>query len=177
MGDDERDDIIEEEESGGRGGEPSGPAEASKIVKILLYVAGGVLLIVMITGISFLVSKNVQESAYERSQDIVAAPPPPPLNTYELPAFAKTTADAEPHFVKMQISLAYDMSVELNNELVRRKDEIQHIINILMQGKRYEDLDSVSDAVELAEEIKAHINVRLISGKIKEVYFKEFVVN
>jgi flagellar basal body-associated protein FliL len=177
MGDEERDDIIEEEESGGRGAEPSGPAETSKIVKILLYVAGGVLLIVLITGISFLVSKNVQESAYEKSQDIVAAPPPPPLNTYELPAFAKTTADPEPHFVKMQISLAYDMSVELNNELVRRKDEIQHIINILMQGKRYEDLDSVSDAVELAEEIKAHINVRLISGKIKEVYFKEFVVN
>ena len=77
----------------------------------------------------------------------------------------------------MQISLAYEMSVELNNELVRRKDEIQHIINVLLQGKRYDELNSVSDAVELAEEIKAHINVRLISGKIKEVYFKELVVN
>ena len=43
--------------------------------------------------------------------------------------------------------------------------------------KKYEDLDSVSDAVALAEEIKAHINVILISGKIKEVYFKELVVN
>ena len=36
-------------------------------------------------------------------------------------------------------------------------------------------LDSVSDSVTLAEEIKAHINIRLIAGKIKEVYFKEFV--
>ncbi|PKL35500.1 MAG: endoflagellar basal body-associated protein [Spirochaetae bacterium HGW-Spirochaetae-1] len=175
MGDDERDDIIEEE--GAAPEEPAGSGATSKIVKILLYVAGGILLIVLVTGISYLVSKNVQESNYEKSQDIVAAPPPPPLNTYELPSFSKTTADTEPHFIKMQISLAYEMNVELNNELVNRKDEIQHIINILLQGKKYEDLDSVSDAVELAEEIKAHINVRLISGKIKEVYFKEFVVN
>jgi len=176
MGDEERDDMIEEVETGGAE-EPAGSTETSKIVKILLYVAGGILLIVLVTGISFLVSKNVQESSYERSQDIVAAPPPPPLHTYELPDFSKTTADAEPHFVKMKISLGYEMSVELNNELVRRKDEIQHIVNILLQGKKYEDLNSVSDAVELAEEIKAHINIRLISGKIKEVYFKELVVN
>ncbi len=176
MGDEERDDLMEDEESGA-GPEPSGSAETSKIVKILLYVAGGILLLVMTTGVSFLVAKKVQESSYEKSQDIVAAPPPPPMHTYELPAFSKTTADAEPHFIKMQISLAYEMSVELNNELVRRKDEIQHIVNVLLQGKKYEELNSVSDAVELAEEIKAHINVRLITGKIKEVYFKELVVN
>jgi flagellar basal body-associated protein FliL len=176
MGDEERDDLMEEEE-GGQVEEASAPAEASKIVKILLYIAGGILLIVLVTGVSYLVSKNVQESSYEKSQDIVAAPPPPPLHTFVLPSFSKTTADAEPHFVKMTVSLGYDQSVELNNELVRRKDEIQHIVNIVLQGKKYEDLNSVDDAVVLAEEIKAHINIRLISGKIKEVYFKEFVVN
>ncbi len=176
MGDEERDDLMEEEEAG-VGSEPTGGAEASKIVKILLYVAAAILLLVVMLGISFLVAKNVQEGKYEKDQDVVAAPPPPPMHTYELPAFSKTTADAEPHFIKMQISLAYEMSVELNSELVRRKDEIQHIVNVLLQGKRYDQLDSVSDAVELAEEIKAHINVRLISGKIKEVYFKELVVN
>ncbi len=176
MGDEERDDLMEEEESS-QPEETAGPSETSKLIKILLYAAGGVLLIVMVTGISYLVSKNVQESSYEKSQDIVAAPPPPPLNTFELPAFSKTTADAEPHFIKLKISLGYEMSIELNNELVKRKDEIQHIVNILLQGKKYEDLNSVNDAVILAEEIKAHINIRLISGKIKEVYFKEFVVN
>lgn len=176
MGDEERfDEEMEDEEVSQE--EPSGSTETSRIVKILLYVAGGILLIVMVAGISFLISKHVQESSYEKSQDIIAAPPPPPLQTFELPSFSKTTADAEPHFVKLQVSLAYEMSVELNNELVKRKDEMQHIINILMQGKKYEDLDSVSDAVALAEEIKAHINIRLIAGKIKEVYFKEFVVN
>ena len=97
MGDDERD-IVEEEE---KGQEPSGSTGTSKIVKILLYVAGGIIIIVLMIGISFLVSKSVQESKYQKSQDIIAAPPPEPLAIYELPAFSKTTADAEPHFIKM----------------------------------------------------------------------------
>jgi len=173
MGDDERD--INEEES--TASEPEGSTATSKIVKILLYVAGAIIVVVLMIGIAFLVAKNVQESRYEKSQDIIAAPPPEPLATYELPAFSKATADEEPHFVKLTISLGYEPSPELNNELIRRRDEIQHIINILLQGKRFEDLNSVEDSITLSEEIKAHINIRLISGKVKEVYFKEFVVN
>ena len=179
MGDEERDDIVEEEEGGSAGGgaEAGGGGGLSKIIKILLYVAGGILLVIMVTGISYVVAKKVQESEYERSQDIVAAPPPPPLATYELPSFSKPTADTEPHFIKMTISLGYEMNLEMNAELISRKDEIQHIVNILLQGKRYEELNSVTGAVALAEEIKAHINVRMAKGKVKEVYFKEFLVN
>jgi len=175
MGDEERDDLIDEEEASD--GATTGNTETSKLVKILLYVAAGIILIVLVTGISFLVAKNVQESSYQKNQDIVAAPPPPPLQSFEIPPISKTTADAEPHFVKMKISLGYVHSQELNNELVKRKDEIQHIINIIMQGKKYEELRTVKGEIELADEIKASINVRLISGKIKEVYFREFVVN
>ena len=175
MGDDERDDLVGDEE----GGQSSGSSGSGKsiILKILLFVGGGILLIIMITGISYLVSKSVQVSSYERSQDIVAAPPPPPLQTFELPTFSKTTADAEPHFLKMTVSLGYDFSMELNNELIRRRDEFLHIINLILQGKFYEDLNSTSGALDLAEEIKANINVRLASGRIREVYFKEFILN
>jgi flagellar basal body-associated protein FliL len=178
MGDDEQDVMGEEEESAVDAEEASGDSSTSKIVKILLYVAGGILLIVLVIGISYLVAKNVQESSYEKSQDIVSAPPPPPLHTYELtPEFAKTTADEEPHFIKMKVSFGYKHSVELNSELVQRKDQIRHIINIILQGKKFEDLDSVTDTVALTEEIKAHVNVILVKGKIKEVYLLEFVVN
>jgi flagellar FliL protein len=174
MADEELNDDIE------GGGEPSPEASssgASKLVKILLYVVGGILLVFLIIGISFLVSRYVQEQSYKREQDIVVAPPPPPLSHFELPDFAITTKDAEPHFAKISISLGYDENVELNTELVQRTVQIQHLINILLRGKRYEDLDSVEDTVALSEEIKAHINVILISGKVKEVYFREFVVN
>lgn len=178
MGEEEKDEIIPEEEEEAPKEEAAGRRfETSKLIKMLLYLAGGILLVVLVTGISYLVSKYVQESSYQSRQDIVAAPPPPPLASFELPDISKTTADAEAHFVKMKISLAYEPSVGLNNELAQRRDQILHIVNIVMQGKKYDELNKVSDTIALAEEIKAHINVVLISGKIKEVYFKELVVN
>jgi len=177
MGDEEREDIIEEEEEGGKAEEAPSKPLTGKIVKILLYVAGGILLIVLVIGISYIVAKNVQESSYERRQDIIAAPPPPPLDIYELGDISRTTADAEPHFLKVKIALAYEKDVTLNSELISRKSQILHIVNILLQSKKYEDLNSVSGAIELAEEIKAHVNVVLIAGKVKEVYFQEMVLN
>ncbi len=94
-----------------------------------------------------------------------------------MPSFSITTNDPEPHFAKITISLGYEENVELNAELVQRTPEMQHVVNILLRDKSYEDLNSVYDTVNLAEEIKAHINVLLLKGKIKEVYFREFVVN
>ncbi|MCL1910764.1 MAG: flagellar basal body-associated FliL family protein [Leptospirales bacterium] len=176
MADDDDNIIDDEEESegGGTSGEPKGH---SKIIKILLFVAGGVLLIVLITGISYIVSKHNVEKNYTKSQEIIAAPPPPALNTYELPEFAKTTSDIEPHFFKMQISLGYEPSAELNNELIRRRDEILNMINLLLMDKKYEEINTRLGAITLAEEIKAHINLRLASGKIQEVFFKDLVIN
>jgi len=173
MGDDERD-IIEEDVGKS---ESDGNTGTSKIIKILLYVAGGIILVALMIGISVIVSKSVTESKYQRDQDIIAAPPPEPLAVYELPAFSKATADAEPRFIKMTISLGYVPDAILGSELVNRKNEIQHIVNIILQAKHFEDLNSVEKTISLSEEIKSYINSRLINGKIKEVYFIEFVVN
>ena len=107
----------------------------------------------------------------------IAAPPPEPLAVYELPEFTLTTADAEPRFVKMTISLGYVPDQTLSSELVNRKSEIQHIVNIILEGKKFEDLNSMEKTIILSEEIKSHINIRLINGMIKEVYFIEFVVH
>ena len=86
MGDDER---IEEEvdEQEGSGEEVKGSTETSKIVKILMFVAGGILFIILVSGISYIIVRNVKESGYEKSQDIVAQPPPPALKTFELQSY------------------------------------------------------------------------------------------
>ena len=175
MGDEESD-LVEEESESGEGGASDGNNDTSKIVKILLYVAGGILGIVLVIGISYLVSKNVQESRFEKSQDIISAPPPAALNNFELPVLAKTTSDLEPHFIKIKISLGYEANLELNNELVKRKNQILHMINMILQGKKYDDLNNTAGTVDLSEEIKAQINRILISGKIKEVYFPQLVI-
>ncbi len=109
--------------------------------------------------------------------DIVAAPPPPPLETFEFPAFKKTTRDAEPHFIRIIVVLGYEKNPALAAELKARKDQLRHVINILLQGKSVSELSSLSDKITLAEEIKAHINVLLKKGTVKEVFFKEFILN
>lgn len=183
MGDEEKIEELEGEEGAGEGegkaakAETGGGFAASRIVKILVYVVGGVLSIFLMIGISYLVSKYVQERSYEKEQDIVVAPPPPPLAHFDLPVFQTTTSDEDPHFAKITVSLGFEENPELLGEFIARTVQMQHVVNILLRGKKFEELDSVEDSVGLSEEIKAHINVLLIAGKVKEVYFKEFVIN
>lgn len=123
------------------------------------------------------VNLHSQECDYGTSEEIEIAPPPDPLATYELPAFTFATDDKKPHFVKIILVLGFDNVPELKEEIISRKDEIQHIISVLLHGKKYKDLDSVEDTINLTEEIKAHINAGLMSGKIREIYLAEFTVN
>ena len=125
----------------------------------------------------YFASKSVQASSHAMRQDIVSAPPPPSLQVFELPPFSKNTADLEPRFLKMTIALGYDSNLQLSSELTTRREDIQHIINLILDGKSFEDLNSTARTLNLAEEIKANINISLTAGKIKEVYFTEFVLN
>ncbi len=177
MGEDERLEVEIEEEEGAPVEEAPSSASPSKIIKILLYVVGAILLLFVVIGVSYLVSKHVQEQKHEKEQAIVIAPPPPPLAHFDIPSFSVTTKDPEPHFAKITVSLGYEESVELNSELVRRTPQIQHIINVLLSSKRFEDLDTVEDKLNLQEEMKALINKILIYGKLKEIYFREIVIN
>ena len=108
--------------------------------------------------------------------DVIVAPPPQPLATFDLPAFSGPTADEEPHFFKLTIALAYHADPGLKKELAAQENRIRHIVNIMLHDKKYEDLDTVSGKIDLVEEIKAQVNMSLESGKISEVYIKEFVL-
>ncbi len=177
MGDDEKNVVDIDEEEGEAVEETAVSTSPSKIIKILFYLVGAIVLLLLIVGISYIVTKSVQEQKYVREQAIIVAPPPPPLSYFDLPSFSVTTRDDEPHFAKVTMALGYEENIELNAELVRRTPQFQHIINVLLSGKRFEDLDTVEDKINLAEEIKAHINMILRAGKIKEVYFREIVIN
>ncbi|HON77068.1 MAG TPA: flagellar basal body-associated FliL family protein [Spirochaetota bacterium] len=178
MGDDERlaADVDDDEEVGGSEEAPSGLA-TSRIVKILLWVVGIVLLGASMFGISWIVANYVEERRSQREEGILVAPPPAPREHFDLPAFSVSTRDEEPHFAKITVSLGYEENPELMLELGKRRVEIRHVINMLLSSKKYEDMDSLEDKIGLAEEIKSHVNVILSSGKIVDVYFTEFVVN
>ena len=179
MGDEEKVGVEEVEEEAAAPVEEAKPkADVSKIIKILIYVVGAILLVFLMIGISYMVTKFMQEKKYEKEQDIIVAPPPPAYAHFDIsPAFSVSTRDAEPHFMKITISLAYEGNPELGMELSQRLVQMQHILNLMLGSKSYEDLNDLEDKTNLAEEIKAHINAILAKGKIKEVYFKEFILN
>jgi len=133
--------------------------------------------------IAFKLGYDITESKLEKqlkqSQDIILAPAPAPspLAVFDMDEIATTTRDKESHSLKVTIGLGYEENKDLESELKQRKDSINNICRILIKDKSYDELNNVEDAVNLAEEIKAHINVLLIKGKIKEVYFKEFIVD
>lgn len=180
MGDDERltNEAEEEEERAAPAEEGARGIAASKIVKILLWVVGVVLLAAAMFGISWIVSNYVEERRRQTEEGRLIAPPPLPKLHYDLPPFSVSTRDPEPHFAKVTISLGYsEDNLNLGQELVKRSMEIRHIINLLLGSKKYEEIDTIEERIALAEEIKAHINVILRDGKIDDVYFAEFVVS
>ena len=179
MADDEEllDDELDDDEvlagapvSGGR----------SKLVTILLWAAGVVVSLVLMLLISYLVAKKVKTDSYKEEQNIVIAPAPPPLATYPFPKeFRVNTADVdEPHFIQMSLALGYDEeNKQLEAELIQRQTQMMHIINIILGGKKKEDLGTPLQKLNLAEEIKSQLNMILSNGKIQEVYFRELVVS
>ncbi len=180
MGDDEKltNEVEEDEEKGAAAAESAPGAGAGRIVKILLWVVGVVLLAAAMFGISWLVANYVEERRSQTEEGRLIAPPPLPKLHFDLPPFSVSTRDPEPHFAKVTVSLGYsEENLNLSQELVKRSMEMRHIINLLLGSKKYEEIDTIEDRIALAEEIKAHINVILRDGRIEDVYFTEFVVS
>lgn len=177
----EEEDIIDEElEDDDDFGGPGVGSGRSKIVTILLWVAGGTALILLMFAISFLVANKVRTESYKEEQNIVIAPAPPPMQTFKFQKeFRVNTADTdESHFIQMSLTFGYrGENKELESELIARQSQMMHIINILLGGKKKEDLATQTDKLNLEEEIKSQINMILREGQIDDVYFEELVVS
>jgi hypothetical protein len=80
MGDEEKEEIIEEEEETPKEPEAGRRFEASKLVKILLYVAGGILLIVLVTGIGRISLRHRRPRPWPVSSCLIFRRPRPMLS-------------------------------------------------------------------------------------------------
>ena len=175
MGDDEdiQEELVEDAGlpvSGGR----------SKLISTLLYVAAALLGIISVFVISYLVAKNVKGAEYDETLNKTVVKAPPPLDIFPFPEeFRVNTADTDStHFVKLKIAYGYDKGqLGVQTELTQRIPQMQDLINIILQGKKKTELSGILNQLDLREEIKAHINNILREGKIKEVYFIEFIVS
>lgn len=152
----------------------------SKLITILLWIAGAIVAVLLMVLISYLIAKKVKTDAYREEQNIVIAPAPPPLGTYRFQKeFRINTADTdETHFIQLTLAFGYDMdNKQLESELIQRSAQMMHIINIILGGKKKEELMTPMQKLNLAEEIKSQVNMIFSKGKIEEVYFEELIVS
>ncbi|MBP9886443.1 MAG: flagellar basal body-associated FliL family protein [Leptospiraceae bacterium] len=156
------------------------PKASSPIIKWLIWIAAGILGIILVAVISTFVAQKTATSVYKQQKNIALVKAPPPLETFNfVDEFRINTADiGEAHFIKLKLTFGFDAGQQsLGSELATRLPQMQNIINLIISRKTKEDLKTLNDQLDLREEIKAHINHILTNGKIKEVYFREFIVN
>ena len=181
MGDEETIEDIEEtpeEEEALEGVGPRKKLLGPTVVRTLIFVALALVLIIISGTIAFLVSRRAGAPPTTEKISPEFVEKENPLAYYDLESFSINTSDTdEPHFLKLTLSLGYDMGkVEIQTELVQRRAQLRDIIISVVGAKRYTDLNTQDKRDALKEDLIRRINEILQKGKIKGIAFTEFVL-
>ncbi|HFQ89779.1 MAG TPA: flagellar basal body protein FliL [Desulfobulbus sp.] len=163
------------------GGNQSGEGGKSKKLLIIIIAAAVVLLLGAGAAVYFLVLKKepppkdktpeqvkMIEPAAEEQTDIG-----PMLNIDEF--IVNIISQDSSHYVKAS------MTLELSNEKVleeakKRMPQIRDAILLLVGNKTFEELQDLQGKKQLKAELKSKINSFLKTGRVKNIYLTDFVV-
>ena len=77
----------------------------------------------------------------------------------------------------LKVTLSLEMSApEVRPDIKKNIQKITDSILLLLSSKLFEDVYSVQGKFTLKNEITARVNPFLVLGKVKEVYFTEFII-
>ncbi len=98
------------------------------------------------------------------------------LPMIDLDPFIINLADKDTRrYLKVKMSLEVsDKKVE--DEIKKRMPEIRDIITLLLSSKTYADLSTIDGKLALKTEIVNRLNSVIISGRVTNVFFTEFVI-
>lgn len=159
---------AEQEQSGGGG-----------IVKLLILVIPALLVGL---GGGYFIGKSLTETAMKEEQikepkeeeAKVKEPSVGPM--FKLDAFTVNLHEPRGNrYLKTTIQLELDSDL-LKPEVEKRLPQIQDIVLALLTSKTTEELQSLEGKFRLREELLSRINALLVNGKLKRVYFTEFVI-
>jgi len=96
--------------------------------------------------------------------------------TYAMETFVVNLNDpGGKRYLKTNIELEY-VSEALGEELARRLPQLRDLILLLLSSKSLDDIQSVDGKIALRRELIQRINQTLTSGKIRNLYFTQFVI-
>ncbi|NOY52950.1 MAG: flagellar basal body protein FliL [Deltaproteobacteria bacterium] len=116
------------------------------------------------------VEANVPEKTPKEKVDEVVG------TMYPLQTFLVNIGDEEENrFLKTTLTLELDNDA-VKDELDKRIAQVRDIILLQLSTKRFSDVRTVDGKYILREELLDKLNSILITGKIKNIYFTEFIV-
>ena len=162
-------------------GEDSPPEGKSK--KKLFIIIGAAVLVLLIAagagGYFFFMKKEPPEEKKDPGQEVPVPQIDPKADIgpmVEVKEFIVNIISGDTnHYVKA--SLTIELTSEVTKEEVNlRMAQIRDSILLLVGNKTYEELQDLQGKKQLKAEITSKINSFLKSGKVKSIYFTDFVV-
>ncbi len=165
MAEEEKQEDVQEEKPEKKGG-------LGKFLIILIVVV-----IVVAAGTYFVVTKFIIKPPPGTPTPSVTIGP-----TFDLEPFVVNLADTDrKRYLKvvMQLELENDKKVakKLEKELQDKLPVIRDAIITLLSSKKSEDIVTPQGKINLKKQIIDTLNSKLVSGKIVNVYFTEFVIS
>jgi flagellar FliL protein len=142
------------------------------LVVLMLGMGGGLFLMWnKLSAITIQVNANTGEPS---SQGTAAEAPLGPI--YALDTFIVNLADQGG---KRYLRVSMDLELgnpEMESQIEKRLPQIRNSILMILPSKRFDEISSVAGKTALRDEVLAALNEFLTSGKITNIFFKEFVV-
>jgi len=146
--------------------------------KLILMIAGVIVVLLSVAVAAYLLGASssgssdsgvMEESAQEQGSGTIG--PMVDINDFIINILDKN----ETRYLKAAITIELD-SEETAAEVTQRMAQIRDAILLLVGNKTFAELSDLQGKLQLRAEIIARLNKLLTTGKVKGIYFTEFVV-
>lgn len=156
-------------------------SEAGAKKKKMIIIGGAVLLLLLIGGAAFFFLKPAPVIKEEIDPGL-AVPVPEITKSTEIGPMVEIKefivniiSEEDRHYVKASFTMELNR-IEAVDEINKRMPQIRDSILLLVGNKTFEELQDLQGKKQLKAELKTRINSFLQTGKIKAIYFTDFVV-
>ena len=141
------------------------------VVALLFFAGAGV-------GVFLLLNSAGQSTAPQTQTQEQARPSPSELGVFynfERPIIVNLAGTNAERYLKIEITLEIDHS-RTAREIDNRLPHVMDLLITISSSKNLDDISTISGKNMFRQEIIDRLNMLLPSGKIRNVYFTEFVV-
>lgn len=160
----------------------TGKAPEGGSKKKLFIIIGAVVLLLIIGGVAGWFFLKPEPPPPEEVDPGLQVPVPDITQTTEIGPMVNIEefvvniiSGDSPHYVKASLTVELT-SEDVQPEVEQRMPQVRDAVLLLIGNKTYEELQDLQGKRQLKAELKSKINSFLQSGKVRAIYFTNFVV-